>query len=91
MFVGDEIMNRRGLAWEGPGAGRGSYQLPYDPPDGHARDSAGDPGIHPESSTFPIPRAPKWWRATRSRSTALTTSGSEDDILYQAYYEADCA
>ena len=34
VFVGDEIMSRRGLAWEGPGRGRGSYQLPYDPETG---------------------------------------------------------
>ena len=34
VFVGDEIMSRRGLAWEGPGQGRGSYQLQYDPETG---------------------------------------------------------
>ena len=33
VFVGDEIMSRRGLAWAGP-QGRGSYQLPYDPETG---------------------------------------------------------
>ncbi|MDE2795947.1 MAG: Ig-like domain-containing protein [Gemmatimonadota bacterium] len=86
VFVGDEIMSRRGLAWEGPGRGRGSYQLPYDPETGmHGIPLATQGYI--QIIDFSDPEAPEMVARYEVPEYGTHNIWVEDDILYQAYYE----
>ena len=86
VFVGDEIMSRRGLAWEGPGQGRGSYQLPYDPDTGmHGIPLATQGYI--QIIDFSDPEAPEMVARYEVPEYGTHNIWVEDDILYQAYYE----
>lgn len=86
VFVGDEIMSRRGLAWEGPGQGRGSYQLPYDPETGmHGIPLATQGYI--QIIDFSDPEAPEMVARYEVPEYGTHNIWVEDDILYQAYYE----
>ncbi len=86
VFVGDEIMNRRGLAWEGPGTGRGSYQLPYDPRTGmHGIPLATQGYI--QIIDFSDPENPEMVARYEVPEYGTHNIWVEDDVLYQAYYE----
>ena len=86
VFVGDEIMTRRGLAWEGPGRERGSYQLPYDPETGmHGIPLATQGYI--QIIDFSDPVAPEMVARYEVPEYGTHNIWVEDDILYQAYYE----
>ncbi|MDH3223621.1 MAG: Ig-like domain-containing protein [Gemmatimonadota bacterium] len=86
VFVGDEIMNRRGLAWEGPGSDRGSYQVPYDPATG----LGGVPLVtqgYVQIIDFSDPENPKMVARYEVPEYGTHNIWVEDDVLYQAYYE----
>ena len=86
VFVGDEIMNRRGLAWEGPGAGRGSYQVPYDPETGMNGVPLATQG-YIQIIDFSDPEAPEMVARYEVPEYGTHNIWVEDDVLYQAYYE----
>ncbi len=86
VFVGDEIMNRRGLAWEGPGPGRGSYQLPYDPQTGMHGVPLATQG-HVQIIDFSDPENPEMIARYEVPEYGTHNIWVEDDKLYQAYYE----
>ena len=86
VFVGDEIMSRRGLAWEGPGQGRGSYQLPYDPETGMHGIPLATRG-YIQIIDFSDPEAPEMVARYEVPEYGTHNIWVEDDILYQAYYE----
>ena len=86
VFVGDEIMNRRGLAWEGPGAGRGSYQVPYDPETGMNGVPLATQG-YIQIIDFSNPEAPEMVARYEVPEYGTHNIWVEDDVLYQAYYE----
>ena len=86
VFVGDEIMSRRGLAWEGSGQGRGSYQLPYDAETGmHGIPLATQGYI--QIIDFSDPEDPEMVARYEVPEYGTHNIWVEDDILYQAYYE----
>ena len=86
VFVGDEIMNRRGLAWEGPGAGRGSYQVPYDPETGMNGVPLATRG-YIQIIDFSDPESPEMVARYEVPEYGTHNIWVEDDVLYQAYYE----
>ena len=86
VFVGDEIMTRRGLAWEGPGQGRGSYQLPYDPETGMNGIPLATQG-YIQIIDFSDPEDPEMVARYEVPEYGTHNIWVEDDILYQAYYE----
>lgn len=86
VFVGDEIMNRRGLAWEGPGAGRGSYQIPYDPDTGMNGVPLATQG-YIQIIDFSDPENPEMVARYEVPEYGTHNIWVEDDVLYQAYYE----
>ena len=86
VFLGDEIMSRRGLAWEGPGQGRGSYQLPYDPETGMNGIPLATRG-YIQIVDFSDPEAPQMVARYEVPEYGTHNIWVEDDILYQAYYE----
>ena len=86
VFVGDEIMSRRGLAWEGPGRGRGSYQLPYDPETGMNGVPLATQG-YIQIIDFSDPEAPEMVARYEVPEYGTHNIWVEDDVLYQAYYE----
>ncbi len=86
VFLGDEIMSRRGLAWEGPGQGRGSYQLPYDPETGMNGIPLATRG-YIQIVDFSDPEAPRMVARYEVPEYGTHNIWVEDDILYQAYYE----
>ena len=86
VFVGDEIMNRRGLAWEGPGAGRGSYQLPHDAASGMHGIPLATQG-YVQIIDFSDPENPEMVARYEVPEYGTHNIWVEDDILYQAYYE----
>ena len=86
VFIGDEIMSRRGLAWAGPGQGRGSYQLPYDPETG----MNGIPLVtqgYIQIIDFSDPESPSMVARYEVPEYGTHNIWVEDDVLYQAYYE----
>ena len=86
VFLGDEIMSRRGLAWEGPGQGRGSYQLPYDPETGMNGILLATRG-YIQIVDFSDPESPRMVARYEVPEYGTHNIWVEDDILYQAYYE----
>ena len=86
VFVGDEIMSRRGLAWEGPGQGRGSYQLPYDPETGMNGIPLATRG-YIQIIDFSDPESPEMVARYQVPEYGTHNIWVEDDVLYQAYYE----
>ena len=86
VFLGDEIMSRRGLAWEGPGQGRGSYQLPYDPETGMNGIPLATRG-YIQIVDFSDPESPRMVARYEVPEYGTHNIWVEDDILYQAYYE----
>ncbi len=86
VFIGDEIMSRRGLAWEGPGQGRGSYQLPYDPETGMNGIPLATQG-YIQIIDLSDPEAPEMVARYEVPEYGTHNIWVEDDILYQAYYE----
>ncbi len=86
VFVGDEIMSRRGLAWEGPGQGRGSYQLPYDPETGMNGIPLATQG-YIQIIDLSDPESPRMVARYEVPEYGTHNIWIEDDILYQAYYE----
>ena len=86
VFVGDEIMQRRGLAWEGPGQGRGSYQLPYDPETGMNGIPLATQG-YIQIIDFTDPENPEMVARYEVSEYGTHNIWVEDDKLYQAYYE----
>ena len=85
VFVGDEIMQRRGLANEGPRVG-GSYQLPYDPETGMNGVPLATQG-YIQVIDFTDPDNPEMVARYEVTEYGTHNIWVEDDILYQAYYE----
>ncbi len=86
VFIGDEIMSRRGLAWEGPGQVRGSYQLPYDPETGMNGIPLATQG-YIQIIDLSDPESPQMVARYEVPEYGTHNIWVEDDILYQAYYE----
>ena len=86
VFIGDEIMSRRGLAWEGPGQGRGSYQLPYDSETGMNGIPLATQG-YIQIIDLSDPESPQMVARYEVPEYGTHNIWVEDDILYQAYYE----
>ncbi len=86
LFIGDEIMSRRGLANAGSGAPRGDYQVPYDPATGSGGTLLSTRG-YVQVIDFSDPEHPQM--VARYEVTEFGTHNIwvEDDKLYQAYYE----
>lgn len=83
LFVGDEIVNRRGLAWEGNGP---DHRQPYDPATGR--------GGYPRATSGYVqvldmtdPEHPEMVARYEVSEYGTHNIWVEDDILYQAYYE----
>lgn len=83
LFVGDEIVNRRGKAWEGTGP---DHRVQYDPTTGK--------GGYPRATSgyiqivdFTDPSAPEMVARYHVDEYGTHNMWVEDDILYQAYYE----
>ncbi len=83
LFVGDEIIGRRGLAWQGTGP---DVRMAYDPATGR--------GGYPRVTTgyiqivdFTDPENPQMIARYEVTEYGTHNMWVEDDILYQAYYE----
>ena len=85
VFVGDEDMQRRGLANEGPRTG-GSYQLPYDSETGMGGVPLATQG-YIQVIDFTDPENPEMVARYEVTEYGTHNIWVEDDILYQAYYE----
>ena len=85
VFLGDENMQRRGLANEGPRMG-GSYQLPYDPETGMNGVPLATQG-YIQVVDFTDPDNPEMVARYEVTEYGTHNIWVEDDILYQAYYE----
>ncbi len=86
VFIGDEIMSRDGLAWEGPSRARGSYQLPYDPATGMNGIPLATQG-YIQVVDFTDPEDPEMVARYEVTEYGTHNIWVEDDVLYQAYYE----
>ena len=86
VFIGDEIMSRRGLANEGSHAPRGDYAQRYDPETGRGGTLLSTQG-YIQVIDFTDPENPRM--VARYEVTEFGTHNIwvEDDKLYQAYYE----
>lgn len=83
LFVGDEIIGRRGLAWEGTGP---DVRMPYDPKTGrggYPRATAG----YIQIVDFTDPEQPEMVARYEVSEYGTHNMWVENDILYQAYYE----
>jgi hypothetical protein len=83
LFVGDEIVSRRGLAWEGNGP---DHRQAYDPETGK--------GGYPRATSgyiqivdFTDPENPQMVARYEVTEYGTHNMWVEDDVLYQAYYE----
>ncbi len=83
LFVGDEIISRRGLPWEGTGP---DFRMPYDPETGR--------GGYPRATSgyiqivdFTDPEQPEMVARYEVKEYGTHNIWVEDDVLYQAYYE----
>jgi hypothetical protein len=86
LFLGDEIMNRRGLAWAGYPRSMGSYQERYDPNTG----TGGIPLVtrgYIQIFDFTDPERPEMVARYEVPEYGTHNMWVEDDKLYQAYYE----
>jgi hypothetical protein len=86
LFLGDEIMNRRGLAWAGYPRSMGSYQNQYDAETG----TGGIPLVtrgYIQIVDFTDPTNPEMVARYEVPEFGTHNMWIEDDKLYQAYYE----
>ena len=86
LFLGDEIMNRQGLAWAGYPRSMGSYADQYDPETG----VGGIPLVtrgYIQIIDFTDPENPSMVARYEVPEFGTHNMWVEDDILYQAYYE----
>ena len=86
LFLGDEIMNRSGLAWAGYPQSMGSYQSQYDPETG----TGGIPLVtrgYIQIVDFTDPENPEMVARYEVPEFGTHNLWVEDDKLYQAYYE----
>jgi len=83
LFLGDEIMNRRGLAWEGV---PGNYQIPYNPETGQGGTILSTRG-YIQIVDFTDPAEPEMVARYEVPEFGTHNIWVEDDVLYQAYYE----
>lgn len=86
LFLGDEIMNRRGLAWAGYPRSMGSYADQYDPETG----VGGIPLVtrgYIQIIDFTDPENPNMVARYQVPEFGTHNMWVEDDVLYQAYYE----
>lgn len=86
LFLGDEIMNRRGLAWAGYPRSMGSYADQYDPESG----LGGIPLVtrgYIQIIDFTDPENPEMVARYEVPEFGTHNMWVEDDVLYQAYYE----
>ena len=86
LFLGDEIMNRRGLAWAGYPRSMGSYAEQYDPITG----AGGIPLVtrgYIQVIDFTDPENPEMVARYEVPEFGTHNMWVEDDVLYQAYYE----
>lgn len=83
LFVGDEIIGRRGRPWQGTGP---DFRMPYDPETGrggYPRATAG----HIQIVDFTDPENPDMVARYEVPEYGTHNIWVENDILYQAYYE----
>jgi hypothetical protein len=86
LFLGDEIMNRRGLAWAGYPRSMGSYADRYDPETG----TGGIPLVtrgYIQIVDFTDPENPEMVARYEVPEFGTHNMWIDDDKLYQAYYE----
>ena len=86
LFLGDEIMNREGLAWAGYPRSMGSYADQYDPETG----TGGIPLVtrgYIQVFDFTDPENPEMVARYEVPEFGTHNMWVEDDKLYQAYYE----
>ncbi|MEX2472025.1 MAG: Ig-like domain-containing protein [Gemmatimonadota bacterium] len=86
LFLGDEIMQRRGLAWAGYPSSMGSYSDQYDPETG----TGGIPLVtrgYIQVIDFTDPENPEMVARYEVPEFGTHNMWVEDDKLYQAYYE----
>lgn len=86
LFLGDEIMNRSGLAWAGYPRSMGSYSQQYDPETG----TGGIPLVtrgYIQIVDFTDPENPEMVARYEVPEFGTHNMWVEDDKLYQAYYE----
>lgn len=86
LFLGDEIMNRRGLAWAGYPRSMGLYSDQYDPETG----TGGIPLVtrgYIQVVDFTDPDNPEMVARYEVPEFGTHNMWVEDDKLYQAYYE----
>ncbi len=83
LFVGDEIMNRRGLPMEGPG---GLYRQRYDPATGEGGVPVSTQG-YIQVVDFTDPEDPTMVARYEVSEYGTHNIWVENDVLYQAYYE----
>ena len=83
VFVGDEIMSRRGRAWEGV---PGNYQIPFDPETGEGGTILSTQG-YIQVIDFTDPEDPHMVARYEVPEYGTHNIWVEDDVLYQAYYE----
>ena len=86
LFVGDEIMNRRGLAWAGYPGSMGSYADRYDPESGQGGIPLVTRGTI-QVVDFTDPMDPEMVASYEVPEYGTHNIWVEDDKLYQAYYE----
>ena len=86
LFLGDEIMNRRGLAWAGYPESMGSYSNRYDPSTGTGGIPLANRG-YIQIIDFTDPENTKMVARYEVPEFGTHNIWVEDDKLYQAYYE----
>ncbi len=86
LFLGDEIMNRQGLAWAGYPRSMGSYSAQYDAESG----TGGIPLVtrgYIQIVDFTDPENPEMVGRYEVPEFGTHNMWIEDDLLYQSYYE----
>lgn len=83
LFVGDEIISREGLPWQGTGP---DYRMPYDPETGRGGYPRATSG-YVQIVDFSDPENPRVVARYEVPEYGTHNMWIEDDILYQAYYE----
>jgi hypothetical protein len=86
LFVGDEIMNRRGKAWAGYPRSMGSYADQYDPETGLGGIPLTTSG-YIQVIDFTDPENPEMVARYEVSEYGTHNFWVEDDVLYAAYYE----
>jgi hypothetical protein len=86
LFVGDEIMSRRGLAWAGYPQSMGSYAERYDPATGLGGIPLTTTG-YIQVVDFTEPDDPRMVARYEVGEYGTHNFWVEDDVLYVAYYE----